>query len=139
MLTSTPAPGFCPTWYPGGLNGTQDDYASIVHWNIGKVAAFCQRLDSMLEVNGRSVLDNSVVYLGASMHGSDHACDRLPVFTVGDGDGTWKTDQHVQLVKRPLRDFYFTLMNGVYGMGVTDFGQNLTRAPIRMIDELYNA
>ncbi len=138
-LTSTPAPGVCPAWYTGGLNGLQDDYAAIVHWHIGKVAEFCQRLDGMAEENGRSVLDNSIVYLGASMHGSNHSCDRLPVFTVGGGDGTWKTDRHVDLVRRPLRDFYFTLMNGVYGMDVADFGQNLTGAPIGMISELYNA
>ncbi|HEY3667414.1 MAG TPA: hypothetical protein VGL19_15510, partial [Polyangiaceae bacterium] len=91
-----------------------------------------------LEENGRSVLDNSVVYLGASMHGSNHAEDRLPVFTVGSGAGTLKTDLHINLGKRPLRDFYFTLMNGVYGMGALDFGQNLTGAPIAMINELLN-
>jgi hypothetical protein len=135
-LTSAPAPGFCPEWYYGGLNGDPNDYAAIVHWHMGKVAAFCQRLDGMLEENGRSVLDNSVVFLGGAMHGSDHAADRLPAFLVGSGGGSLKTDQHCNLGKRPLRDMYFTLMNDVYEMGVEDFGQDLTRAPIAPITEL---
>jgi hypothetical protein len=36
--------------------------------------------------------------------------------------------RHLVLDNRPLRDLYFTLMNEVYGLGVTDFGQNLTGA-----------
>jgi hypothetical protein len=35
-----------------------------------------------------------------------------------------------------LRDLYFTLMNDVYGLGVRDFGQNLTGAPPSRITEL---
>jgi hypothetical protein len=135
-LTSTPSIGVCPDWYIGGLNGLPDDYASIVYWHIAKVSAFCQRLDGMIEENGRSVLDNSVVYLGSGIHGSDHAADRLPAFFVGSGGGLLKTDQHLALTKRPLRDFYFTLMSGVYGMGATDFGVNLTGAPIAPISQL---
>jgi hypothetical protein len=72
------------------------------------------------------------------MHGSDHAANRLPVLLVGGGDGSLKTDQHRDLGKRPLRDLYFTLMNGVHGMGVENFGQNLTGAPIALINELLN-
>jgi hypothetical protein len=135
-LTSTPSTGVCPSWYSGGLNGDPNHYASIVHWHVGKVAALCKRLDGMIEADGQSVLDNCVVYLGASMHGADHAADRLPVFTVGSGGGALKTNQHVTLSKRPLRDFYFTLMNDVYKMGVQSFGDNLTGAPIARIPEL---
>jgi hypothetical protein len=47
-----------------------------------------------------------------------------------------KTDQHVDLTKRPMRDLYFTLMNGVYDMSVTNFGMNKTGAPIALIDEI---
>lgn len=135
-LTSAPSTGFCGDWYAVGPNGSQDDYASLVYWHIGKVAAFCQRLDGMIEENGRSVLDNSVVFLGASMHGADHAANRLPALVVGSGGGSLKTDQHLALTMRPLRDFYFTLMNGVYDIGATDFGVNLTGAPIAPINEL---
>jgi hypothetical protein len=35
-----------------------------------------------------------------------------------------------------MRDLHFTVMNAVLGMAQTDFGQNLTGAPIAIIDEI---
>jgi hypothetical protein len=137
-LTSTPSTGTCPEWHGGGQQGSQDDFASIVQWNVGKIAELCQKLAAMPEANGLSVLDNSVIFLGSGLEGSEETADRLPAFTVGGGGGRLKTDQHLDLGKRPLRDFYFTLMNGVYDMGVNDFGVNLTGAPIALIKELLN-
>jgi len=55
---------------------------------------------------------------------------------VGGGNLGLKTDRHLVLEKRPLRDLYFTLMNDVYGLSVSDFGQNLTGAPPARISEL---
>jgi hypothetical protein len=40
------------------------------------------------------------------------------------------------LNKRPVRDMHFTMMNSVFGMAQTDFGQNLTGAPISIINEI---
>jgi hypothetical protein len=137
-LTSTLAEGTCPEWHEGGQQGSQDDFASIVQWNVRKVGELCQKLAGMPEANGLSVLDNSVIFMGAGLEGSLESADRLPAFTVGGGGGRLKTDQHIELGKRPLRDFYFTLMNGVYDMGVSNFGVNLTGAPIGMINELLN-
>ena len=135
-LTSTPVPGTGTDWHTGGQNGSADDYGTIVYWHIAKLAALCEKLASIGEADGRSVLDNSVIFVGSAMHGGDHQCVRLPALVLGSGGGALKTDRHVDLVKRPLRDFYFTLMNGVYDLGVTDFGVNLTGAPIALIDEL---
>ena len=134
--TSTPSTGFCPEWYSGGQSGNVNDYASIVHWHVGKVAEFCQRLDGMKEDNGLSVLDNSVVFLGASMHGQDHACKELPTVLMGSGGGRLRTNQYLPLARRPMRDFYITLMNNVYDLGIADFGVNLTGAPLKNIPEL---
>ena len=60
----------------------------------------------------------------------------LPVAVLGGGNLGLETDQHLVLDRRPLRDLYFTLMNDVYGLGVRDFGQNLTGAPLASITEL---
>jgi hypothetical protein len=70
------------------------------------------------------------------MHGGNHYADELPVALIGGSNLGLKNDQHVVLEKRPLRDLYFTLLNEVYGLGVTDFGQNLTGAPATTIAEL---
>jgi hypothetical protein len=93
----------------------------------------------MQEGDGQSVLDNSVVFMGAAMHGQDHQGDRLPSVVLGGGGGRLKTDQHLDLGTRPLRDFYFTLMNGVFDMNVTDFGVNKANRPIQTIAEMLKA
>jgi hypothetical protein len=70
------------------------------------------------------------------MHAGNHEADRLPVAVLGGGNLGLANDQHVVLDKRPLRDLYFTLLNDVYGLGVRDFGQNLTGAPPAAVTEL---
>ena len=50
--TSTPSTGLCPEWYRGGQSCSLNDYASIVHWHVGKVAEYRQRLDGLKEDNG---------------------------------------------------------------------------------------
>ena len=134
--TSTQTTGTCPEYHGGGQHGSQDDFGAITWWNVGKVADLCTKLDAIKEANGLSILDNSVIYFGAAMHGSDHSCDRLPAAIIGGGGGKLKTNQFIQLNKRPLRDLHYTIMNKVFNMGQTDFGVNLTGAPISVINEI---
>jgi len=133
-LTSTPDAGYCGDWHSAQM-GDRDQYASIVHWNVGKVAALCQKLAAMDDGDGRSVLDNSVVFLGACMNW-DWRCADLPSLLIGGGGGALKTDQHLDLGNRPLRDLYITVLNGVLGLSETDFGVNRTGAPLKPISEL---
>ena len=56
-----------------------------------------------------SVLDNSVVFLGACMHGG--TITKLTGYRLRSSAAVTsglKTDQHIVLEKRPLRDLYFT-------------------------------
>jgi len=127
--------GTCPEYHSSQHAGG-DVFATITWWNVGKVADLCRKLDAIEEAPGVSVLDNCVVFLGACMHGGDHLGNRLPAVLIGGGNLGLKGNQYVALNNRPLRDMYFTLMNAVYGLGVPDFGQNLTGAPLARISEL---
>jgi hypothetical protein len=133
---STPTTGTCPEYHGGCQHGSQDDFAAVTMWNAGKVADLCRKMDAIVEANGKSILDNSVVFFGGAMHGSNHSCDHLPTALIGGGGGKLKQDQHVVLNNRPLRDLHFTVMNSVLGMAQTDFGHNLTGAPITVINEI---
>ena len=134
-LTSTATAAPCGSWQ-GAMQGDKDEFASIVHWHVGKVAELCGRLDAIREADGRTLLDNSVVLLGAATHGTSYSAADLPTLLVGGGGDSLKTDQHLALGNRPLRDLHYTLMNGVYGLGVTSYGVNRTGAPLAMIPEL---
>jgi hypothetical protein len=133
--SSTPKSGNCPEYHLAQHQGG-DVFASITWWNVGKVAELCRKLDDIEEGDGMSVLDNCVVLFGGCMHGGNHLADELPLALIGGSNLGLKNDQHLVLDKRPLRDLYFTLLNEVYGLGVTDFGQNLTGAPPTTIAEL---
>jgi hypothetical protein len=133
--SSTDKGGACPGYHVAQHTGG-DDFATITWWNVGKVANLCRKLDAIEEAPGISVLDNTVVFLGACMHGGSHQASELPVAVLGGGNLGLETDQHIVLDRRPLRDLYATLMNDVFGLGVREFGQNLTGAPLASITNL---
>jgi hypothetical protein len=122
--------------YHGSQHGSQDEFASITWWNASKVAELCRKLDAIKEADGKSILDKSVVLFGGCMHGADHSCDRLPTALIGGGGGALRTDQHVSYAKRPMRDLHFTLLNDVYGLGVTDFGESPGGNPVGRLTEI---
>ena len=132
---STPKGGSCPEYHLA-QHQTGDPFATITWWNVGKVAELCRKLDAIDEAPGISVLDNSVVLLGAAMHGGNHLANELPMALIGGGNLGLRNDQHLVFDNRPLRDLYFTLLNDVYGLGVADFGQNRTGAPLATVGQL---
>lgn len=134
---STEGNGTCPEYHTGGQHGTQNNFASITRWNAGKVAELCAALDAIKEADGTSILDNTVVFFGGCMHGSNHDCNELPTALIGGGALGLRQDQHVGFDRRPLRDLHFTMMNKVFGMtDVTNFGQDLRGNPIQHISEI---
>jgi hypothetical protein len=133
---STPINGTCPEYHGGGQHGSQNDFASITMWNVGKVAELCSRLDAITDPDGATVLDNTVVFFGGCMHGSNHQCNELPTALIGGGNIGLRQDQHVVFSARPLRDLHFTVMNHVMGMGQSDFGEDRTGKPIALMNEI---
>jgi hypothetical protein len=134
---SVEAAGTCPEYHGGGQHGSADDFGAITRWNAGKVAELATKLDAIKEADGTTVLDNTVIFFAGAMRGSDHSCHDLPVALIGGGAIGLRQDQHVDLGNRPLRDLHYTMINKVFGMNdVTDFGQNLTGAPIKVVTEI---
>jgi hypothetical protein len=124
--------------YHGATAGDWNDFATIVKWEAGQVAALCQRLADIEEAPGMSMLDNTLVMFASSMNALEDGND-LPVILCGNLGGAFQTDQHIAfplLPGRPLRDLYFTIMNQGFGLGETDFGNNQLGAPIANITEL---
>jgi hypothetical protein len=135
---STVDNGMCGN-YHGSQHGSQDEFATISWWNVGKVAELATKLDAIKEADGSSILDNTVIFLGGCMHGSDHSCDRLPTALIGGGGGKLQLDQHVVYGKKPLRDLHFTLANDVFGLGLADFGQAANGAAPGKLSEILKA
>lgn len=130
----------------GGYHGSQHgqprgaDFASICNWHMANVADLATKLDAIPEGDG-TVLDHSCVLFTSDMHHGDHACWDLPVAVFGSADGTFVQDQYIVLDELPtnsrqLRDFYFTLMNQYFNLGVTAFGTDMRGIPNALIEEI---
>lgn len=134
--SSTEANGTCPEYHGGGQHGSQNSFASITWWNVGKVAELCNKLDAIKEADGSSVLDNTVILFGGAMHGSNHRCNQLPTALIGGGAIGLRQDQHVDFGNRPIRDLHYTILNHVFDFGVSDFGKMVRNVPPQMMPEI---
>jgi hypothetical protein len=122
--------------YHGASAGYQEEFATITRWQALKTAELCQRLNEIDDVNGATLLDNTVLMLASCMDGVRHIGVDLPCILVGGLGGVLKTNQHIALSERPMRDLYFTLMNQGFNLGLTDFGNSALGAPIATLEEI---
>jgi hypothetical protein len=114
----------------GGFHGLQhaadysDGFRSVVHWNMQKVARLASKLDAIVEENGRTILDNSVLTVANSMHGDNHDNSDVPVLLLGSGGGVLKQNvyQRWGTSHAHLADVHFTIMKSVFGCPEPSFG-----------------
>jgi Protein of unknown function (DUF1552) len=129
----------------GGFHGLQhagdsnDGYATINWWLSAQIADLGKKLDAIPEGDG-TLLDHTLILYGGAMHGSDHDARPLPMALLGGGRAGIRGDQHVDFSGmasgRPLRDLYFTILNGYYGLNVASFGDSLGGQKNSLISEI---
>lgn len=78
--------------------GYEDMLFEIDRWHQSKLARLLQRLDSYVEANGKTVLDNSVVlYTNELSDGKAHSFMDLPYILAGSAGGYLKQGEYVRL------------------------------------------
>jgi len=64
-------------------------YAEVIRWHHQQVAYLLERMRSVVEPNGGTLLDNSMIVYGASLgDGNEHDAQDLPTLIAGRGGGT---------------------------------------------------
>ena len=72
-------------------------YAEVIRWHHRQVAYLLGRLQSVVEPNGGSLLDNSMVVYGATLgDGNEHDAQHLPTLLAGGGGGTIRTGRFLE-------------------------------------------
>jgi hypothetical protein len=72
-------------------------YAEVIRWHHRQVAYLLERMRSVVEPNGGTLLDNSMVVYGASLgDGNEHDAQHLPTLLAGGGGGTVKTGRFLE-------------------------------------------
>ncbi|MEE2791534.1 MAG: DUF1552 domain-containing protein [Acidobacteriota bacterium] len=72
-------------------------YAEVIRWHHRQVAYLLGRMRSVVEPNGGTLLDNSMIVYGATLgDGNEHDAQDLPTLVAGSGAGTIKTGRFLK-------------------------------------------
>jgi hypothetical protein len=88
------------------------NYRKITVWHAEQVAYLLGHMKGIKEANGRTLLDNSLVFWGSALaDGNTHARENLPIILAGRGGGAVKPGRTIMLKeKTPLCNLYLTMM-----------------------------
>jgi len=91
----------------------QANVAKINRFQIERFSYLLKRLDSILEDNGKTLLDNSMLVYGSGISDGDrHNHDDLPIILAGKGGGRIRTGRHIRYENgTPLCNLYLWMMN----------------------------
>jgi hypothetical protein len=90
----------------------------IDKWYATQFAYFLDKLDKTKDVDGKSILDNSMVMYGCGNgDGNRHTHANLPIILAGGGGGTLNPGRYVKHGSAPLTNLYLSMMDR---MGVKD-------------------
>ncbi len=102
--------------------------AQIDGYYMDHFARFLKRLDEKKDVDGRSILHNSmIVYGSGNADGNRHTHDNLPVILAGAGGGTLRAGRHLKLGGRPMSDLFMTMNDRMGVQGIERIGDSTGR------------
>jgi hypothetical protein len=98
--------------------------ARIDQYYLESFARFLDRLSRMEDVDGQSILHNSmIVYGGAIADGNRHTHENLPVILAGHAGGRFHPGQYRSLDKQPMSNLFVSMLNE-FGVEVDSFGDS---------------
>ena len=99
--------------------------ASIDLWYAERFAKFLKRLDSIQDVDGNTLLHNSmIVYGSGNADGNRHSHTDLPVLLAGGGGGSLTNGRLVEHNSQPLTNLYLAMAERMGVGGVERFGDS---------------
>ena len=102
-----------------------DKIQRIDQWYVEQFSKFLKRLDSIEDVDGNSILHNSMVLFGSgNADGNRHTHDDLPVILAGHGGGTLNSGRFVDQKGIPLTNLHLSLAERMGVKSVTQFGDS---------------
>jgi hypothetical protein len=82
----------------------------IDRWYVQRLATFLEKMQSTEDVDGRSLLDNSMVLYGSgNADGNRHTHVNLPILLAGSGGGAFRTGRYVDAGGKPITNLYLTM------------------------------
>lgn len=99
--------------------------ARIDRYYMDHFARFLKRLDEKKDIDGRSVLHNSMIVYGCgNSDGNRHTHDNLPILLAGTGGGTLNSGRYVKAGGRPMSDLFLSMTDRMGVKGVERIGDS---------------
>ncbi|MSR58633.1 MAG: DUF1552 domain-containing protein [Planctomycetaceae bacterium] len=106
-----------------------DKISDIDRWYVGQLAAFLKKLDETKDVDGRSLLDNSmIVYGGGNADGNRHTHSNLPVILAGGGGASLNPGRFSKLGSQPMSNLFLSMADRMGVPELPRFGDSTARA-----------
>jgi len=95
----------------------------IDRWYMQQLAWFLNRLDQTKDLDGKSLLDNSMIVYGCgNSDGNAHTHVNLPIILAGGGGGTLRTGRYLKLDHVPMSNMLLSLADRMGAKSVQQFG-----------------
>jgi hypothetical protein len=141
MTGSKPSVGAVAGYHGLTAAGDQNDgFATITWWMMSQLNDLITKISAIKEGAG-TAFDNTIIYAGSGMHGSNDDGLNLPVVVAGTGGGVFKTGQALHLgggstvtgnkveAGKNLQDIHLTILNKVFGGTLKEFGVSMSNYP----------
>jgi hypothetical protein len=97
----------------------------IDRWYVEQYASFLQRLDAVQDIDGNSILHNSmIVYGSGNADGNRHTHSNLPILLGGHGGGQLNPGRFVQNGSVPASNMFLGLAEKMGVQGLTQIGDS---------------
>jgi len=102
--------------------------AKIDLWYAQQFARFLKKLQNAKDVDGKSVLDNSMIlYGGGNSDGNRHTHTNLPLVLAGSGGGTLGPSAYVKYGSEPCTNLFLSLADRMGATEIPRFGDSTGR------------
>lgn len=94
-------------------------------WYVKEFAKFLQKLESTKDLDGHSLLYNSmIVYGGGNADGNRHTHVNLPIILAGAGGGSFQTGRYTRFQSKPATNLFLSMADRMGLQGVERFGDS---------------
>jgi hypothetical protein len=105
--------------------GLMEKIGQIDLYYMKHFAKFLQKLDAKKDVDGKSILHNSMIVYGCgNSDGNRHTHHNLPIVLAGGGGGTLRTGRYVKANSRPMSDLFLGLADRMGVKQLERFGDS---------------
>jgi hypothetical protein len=102
--------------------------AKIDLWYMQQLARFLGKLEEAKDVDGRSILHNSmIVYGSGNGDGNRHNHNDLPFVLAGSGGGQLSPGRYLKVKSQPMNNIYLSLLDRMGVSGISRLGDSTGR------------